>query len=222
MNKFLRSFLAIALLCVAASDDKPKGAPAGHGPNATLDPAALQEFVEQPERVQKLLRSALDWAGKNVTYTYGSALPASGGVDCSGFIYYILREQGFEDVPRQANQQYVWLRKKNTFRAVLSSDPKTFELDELKPGDLLFWSGTYKIDRDPPITHTMIYLGTEIRRKQRVMIGASNGRSYDGKPRWGISVFDFKAGLMPRLSDSEAALRPSFLGYARIPGLRDD
>lgn len=104
----------------------------------------------------------------------------------------------------------------------MSSDPKTFELDELKPGDLLFWSGTYKIDRDPPITYTMIYLGTEMSRKQRVMIGASNGRSYDGKARWGISVFDFKAGLMPRRPDSEATLRPSFLGYARIPDLRDD
>ena len=34
-----------------------------------------------------------------------------------------------------------------------------FEFDDLKPATCL--AGTYNIDRDPPITHTMIYLGRE-------------------------------------------------------------
>jgi cell wall-associated NlpC family hydrolase len=40
----------------------------------------------------------------------------------------------------------------------------SFELDDLKPGDLLFWRGTYNIDRDPPYhAHRLIYLGQEKR-----------------------------------------------------------
>jgi len=88
----------------------------------------------------------------------------------------------------------------------------------------MFWSGTYSIERDPPVTHTMIYLGEQKGRKQRVMWGASDGRTYDGKSRYGVGVFDFK---MPKLeSDEESASttkrHPDFLGYARIPGLRED
>ena len=36
-----------------------------------------------------------------------SADPSKGGMDCSGFIYFALREAGFSDVPRQSNEQYV-------------------------------------------------------------------------------------------------------------------
>jgi hypothetical protein len=51
------------------------------------------------------------------------------------------------------------------------------------------------------------------------MFGASDGRSYDGVQRWGVSVFDFK---MPRAkADADANSQADFLGYARIPGLRD-
>ena len=34
-------------------------------------------------------------------------------MDCSGFIYYTLKEAGFGDVPRQSNEQYIWVRKKS-------------------------------------------------------------------------------------------------------------
>ena len=78
---------------------------------------------------------------------------------------------------------------------------------------------TYRIDRDPPVTHTMIYLGVQKKRGQHVMWGSSDGRTYDGKPRWGVSVFDFK---MPRVDKNNAEpSKADFLGYARIPGLRD-
>jgi len=50
----------------------------------------------------------------------------------------------------------VWARKAGTFRAVESSQQDSFEFSELKPGDLLFWEGTYSIKRDIPITHSMI------------------------------------------------------------------
>ena len=157
---------------------------------------------------------------QDLTYTYNSDEPANGGMDCSGFVSCILRENGFADVPRDASGQYVWLRKSGTFRAVLSRSPDTFELDDLRPGDLLFWTGTYVTEHDPPVTHVMIYLGTEKETKARIMVGASDGRSYHGKSRWGVSVFDFDLGGPP-FSPGGNSARPTFVGYARPPGLRD-
>ena len=73
---------------------------------------------------------------------------------------------------------------------MLAHSDDSFELDNLKPGDLMFWSGTYHVDRDPSITHTMIYLGREKGSNQRIMVGASDGRTYKGQQKWGVSVFD--------------------------------
>ena len=135
-------------------------------------------------------------------------------MDCSGFIYYLLKQNGFPDVPRDSSQQYVWVRKAGNLYAVLSRKEDSFEFDDLRPGDLLFWRGTYNIDRDPPITHTMIYLGREKRTNKRVMIGSSDGRTYDGKQRWGVSVFDFKMPPPPKSGD--AKISPVFVGYGEF------
>ena len=94
---------------------------------------------------------ALSLTSQNLDYKYGSADPANGGMDCSGFIYYVLSKSGMSDVPRDAREQYAWVRKAGNFQAVLAHSDDTFELDALKPGDLLFWSGTYSVDRDPPM-----------------------------------------------------------------------
>lgn len=195
---------------------------AGSAPDATLDTSDLAEFSKQPEKVRKLIESALALTRLDLTYTYGSADPANGGMDCSGFIYYVLRENGFKDVPRDASGQYVWTRKAKTFQAVLSTSQDSFEFDELRPGDLLFWTGTYDVKRDPPVTHTMIYLGTEKATHKPVMVGSTDGRSYHGKSRWGVSVFDFKANASPPQDDTQKKTRAVFVGYARIPGLRQE
>jgi hypothetical protein len=104
---------------------------------------------------------------------------------------------------------------------VVSGEEDSFELNELKPGDLLFWSGTYSIERDPPITHVMIYLGREKKTGARVMVGASDGRTYQSQQRFGVSVFEFK---MPQTENSEAyegRERPRFIGYGHIPRLNE-
>ena len=198
------------------------GAAANSAPDASITSDELAEFDKQPTVVQKLLESALALTRDNLTYTYGSADPANGGMDCSGFVYYVLRENGFNDVPRDASGQYVWVRKAKTFQAVLSKHADSFELDDLRPGDLLFWTGTYASEKDPPITHTMIYLGMEKGTHKSVMVGSTDGRSYEGKSRWGVSVFDFKANASPAQSDPAKQTHAAFVGYARIPGLRDE
>lgn len=172
----------------------------------------LKDFEKQPERVKNMITAALELSKQGLVYKYGSADPAQGGMDCSGSINYLLREQGYKNVPRDASGQYVWARKNGEFYAVISKKADSFEFSDLKPGDLLFWNGTYKVERDPPVTHSMIYLGLHQKTGLPVMWGASDGRSYEGKARWGVGVFDFK---MPRVGEKASAA--DFLGYARIP-----
>ncbi len=138
-------------------------------------------------------------------------------MDCSGFIFYVLTQAGMKDVPRDSSQLYVWVRKAGNFVPVISQKEDSFELDALKPGDLLFWTGTYSIDRDPPITHVMIYLGRQKGSDRRIMVGASDGRTYEGESRYGVSVFDFKVTRPSRTQ--EGRLTPTFVGYGRIPAL---
>ncbi len=189
-------------------------------PNVSLSPDQIQGYENYPTKVKQILDAGLALTKQNLGYSYGSADPKNSGMDCSGFIYYVLQQNGFPDVPRDSSGQYVWVRKGENFNAVISRKEDSFELDALKPGDLLFWRGTYNIDRDPPITHTMIYLGREKRTNKRVMVGSSDGRTYDGKQRWGVSVFDFKMPPPPKSGD--AKISPVFVGYGRIPGLSED
>lgn len=162
---------------------------------------------------------ALDLTSRGLTYKYGSADPANGGMDCSGFVYYVLTQNGVREVPRDSSQQYVWLRKAGTFQAVISRKDDSFELEGLRPGDLLFWTGTYSIDRDPPITHAMIYVGREKGTNRRIMVGASDGRTYKGESRFGVSVFDFKVARNGAATEGRT---PMFVGYGRIPGQSRD
>ncbi|CAA9263025.1 MAG: hypothetical protein AVDCRST_MAG42-2833 [uncultured Chthoniobacterales bacterium] len=182
----------------------------------TIAASELKDFESYPPAVKKLVESSLALAGQNLSYKYGSADPANGGFDCSGFIYYVLRESGFTGVPRDSSQQYVWVRKSGSFQAVVSKSDESFELEALKPGDLMFWSGTYDIDRDPPITHSMIYLGREKSTGRRVMVGASDGRVYRDQSRFGVSIFDFKVSRTRAPTNGRT---PDFVGYGRIPGL---
>jgi peptidoglycan DL-endopeptidase CwlO len=186
---------------------------------SSLRPDALKEYASQPPKVQELIRESLALTEQNLAYTYGSNDPANGGMDCSGFIYYVLQRLGFHDVPRDSSEQYLWVRKYSDFHAVLSRRQDTFELDELRPGDLLFWSGTYGVNRDVPVTHVMIYLGKDKKSGKPLMAGSSDGRTYNGMPRYGVSVFDFTLpNGQPSKNDPDRT--PRFDGYATIPGLR--
>ena len=182
-------------------------------------PNQIKGFENYPLKVQKLLTAALELTTRNLDYKYGSADPTSGGMDCSGFVYYVLKQNEVGDVPRDSSQQYIWLRRAGKFEPVISRKDNSFELENLQPGDLLFWTGTYAIDRDPPITHAMIYLGREKKTGERVMVGASDGRVYQGESRFGVSVFDFK---LPRPDkNGNGKLQPNFVGYGHIPGLQE-
>ena len=201
----------------AAASASPKK---GNAAVATISPSEIAGYENYPAGVRQILDLGLSLTTQNLGYKYNSADPTNGGMDCSGFIYYVLSKTGIKDVPRDARDQYIWVRKAGTFQAVLAQRDDTFELDALKPGDLLFWAATYSVNRDPEITHTMIYLGREKATDQRIMVGASDGRTYKGQRRFGVSVFDFKVGRAHSKRDNEPG--PMFVGYAPIPGLHGE
>ena len=198
-----RSLLILILLLLSPA------LPAAPAMVSTLSPEEIREYQSQPEVIRKLIRESLALTTRNLTYLYGSNSPKRGGMDCSGTVQYLLKSQQLHDAPRQADEIHEWSRRSGTFREVTAHSFDSNEYDDLRPGDLLFWSGTYGINR--AITHVMIYLGTHRETGKPVMVGASDGRSYNGKKRRGVSVFDFR---LPR-PDSKA----KFVGYASIPGL---
>jgi peptidoglycan DL-endopeptidase CwlO len=63
----------------------------------------------------------------------------------------------------------------------------------------------------------MIYLGKQKDSGKPIMVGSSDGRTYLGEKRFGVSVFDFKTPPVREASVSGKA--PRFVGYAKIPGL---
>jgi cell wall-associated NlpC family hydrolase len=202
------------------SDDQSVSPSQNNGRIATLDPADVRDFTAQPRAVQRLLSEALRLTKLNLAYRYGSDDPASGGMDCSGTIHYLLGYAGVGDPPRDSSEIYRWMWTQGRFESVVSSSMETFELSRLKPGDLLFWTGTYHVTRDPPVTHVMIYLGIDRHTGERVMMGASEGRRFEGISRSGVSVFDF---VLPRAVDDESGSgdHARFIGYGSIPGLKD-
>jgi hypothetical protein len=186
--------------------------PAAPAMVSSLSPREISEYESLPEVIRKLIRESHALTRQNLTCVYGSNTPKRGGMDCSGTVQYILKSQNLHDTPRQADQIHDWSMRSGTLREVTAHSPDSYEYDDLRPGDLLFWSGTYVINR--AITHVMIYLGTHRESGKPVMVGASDGRSYNGKKRRGVSIFDFR---LPR-PDSKA----KFVGYASIPGLVDN
>lgn len=180
-----------------------------------IETSDLEGYDKFEESRRKLVKVSLDEAAslKLNKYVFGSADPKKGGFDCSGSVYYLLKKMGIE-APRSSSAQYDWLKENGTLQTV----PKDAEnldhpsFSNLKPGDLLFWSGTYEPTdgRKNNITHVQIYLGRE-KDGDAVMIGSSDGRSYERKARCGFGVFDFK---LPRKGS-----KARFAGYGTPLGL---
>lgn len=180
---------------------------------ASIDSSDLVEFDSQPQAVKELIEYSLKLTDKKLSYTFGSNSPARGGMDCSGTIQHLLQSMGAEGVPRTSYAMYHWALEKGdlvkTPGVTETSDPV---FSKLQPGHLLFWTGTYSTkDRNPPISHVMIYLGTLKADGKGVVFGASSGRRYRGKKIHGVSVFDWK---VPSKSSTS-----KFVAYAPIPGL---
>ncbi|MBG7607316.1 MAG: C40 family peptidase [Verrucomicrobia bacterium] len=147
-------------------------------------------------------------------YKYGGNGPKDGGFDCSRAMHYILHKVGINP-PHTSSDQFLWVKKNAQLHMVANTakDTEDKSLADLKPGDLVFWSGTYvpTDGRTPQITHVGMFLGYEKKDGRPVMINATNGRSYRGKKGNGFGVYDF------RVPSSKSKSRT--VGYGTPPGL---
>lgn len=168
-----------------------------------------------PKRIA-FIKLALESAStlKLNKYLYGSADPTRGGFDCSGSVFYLLQKSDI-DPPRTSAAQFDWIEKAGNLTEVPASttslDAPIFAM--LKPGDLLFWSGTYNPadGRSNKITHVQIYLGREKKDGLPVMIGSTDGRSYRGSQRTGFGTYNFR---LPSKSS-----KSRFVGFGAPPGI---
>jgi hypothetical protein len=207
----------LAGLATVHAKDQEAGKPARQSfPPAQLKAEELAGIDELAPLRRKLIEFGLQ-SGRNLhidKYVFGSADPKNGGFDCSGATRYMMKSVGLEP-PRSSAAQYDWVKKAGT---LVDVPPGTTSLDDkvfgrLRPGDLLFWAGTYHPTdgRANGITHVQIYLGREKKDGRMVMIGSSDGRSYRGRRQCGFGVFDFR---LPRPGS-----KSRFVGFASPPGL---
>lgn len=210
MVNFLR-FLTILSVSVIPSAGVAKPAAV-----ASIKPEDLSEYSDQPVEIRNLIESSLALTKRRLTYTFGSNSPENAGMDCSGTVQHVLQALGIEGVPRTSYDFYHWVKKESSLtdaRAAKKTSDEVFR--KLKPGDLVFWEGTYDTGkRNPPISHVMIYLGTLEEDGRGVVFGASDGRRYRGKKITGVSVFDWK---IPSASSSS-----KFVGFGPVPGLGNE
>jgi murein DD-endopeptidase len=118
--------LALTLACAAAPAPEAPGPRAPSGP-ASDAPAAARARV---------VRTAVAMIG--TPYRYGGSSPR--GFDCSGLVTYSYAKAGISGLPRTAS--------------ALERQARPISLEELEPGDLLFFRLTGK-----KTSHVAIYVG---------------------------------------------------------------
>ena len=179
---------------------------------SSFSPDELAGFDDYPTEVQELIKKASDLTRQNLTYSFGSSDPKNGGMDCSGTIYRLLQDGGIKETPRQSDEMCRWVMKQAVLHRTEKADSFSNTLfGSMEPGDLAFWTGTYDTGalRDPPITHVMMYLGIRKKDGKPIVFGASDGRSYEGQRRCGVSAFDF---VLPKKEG-----KATFYGYGPVP-----
>lgn len=93
------------------------------------------------ETVQRLFEEAEKYLG--MPYVWGGSSPAT-SFDCSGFVSYVFTNSGVYNIGRQTAQ--------GIYDLCAPISP-----EEAKPGDIIFFTGTY--DAGAPVSHLGIYAG---------------------------------------------------------------
>ena len=145
------------------SDKKPTAKPSDKTPEPAAEKVPESAPFLPKKKVDSVIKTAKKYKGTR--YVFGGTTPK--GFDCSGFVQYVFKQNGFA-IPRTADEQYK-LGKRIKKRA------------ELEPGDLVFFS-TY----EKGASHCGIYLG----KNQFIHVSSSKGVRVDSlddsywKPRW--------------------------------------
>ena len=139
-----------------------------------------------------LMETALAFLKENpaVPYKLGSA--DATGMDCSGAIFFLLKQAG-QEPPRSAHEQYLWMKRLGSLTevpaATRTADDSAYAA--LLPGDLVFYAHD---GPDAPAeihaSHVHMYLGKEA-DGHAIMIGSSEGRSYRHHKINGFGITDY-------------------------------
>ena len=89
----------------------------------------------------QLMQEATKYIG--FPYQWGGSTPET-SFDCSGFVCWVYTHSGVHNLPRTTAQQ-------------IYNQCTPVSKDEVKPGDLVFFTGTYQTSS--PVTHIGIYVG---------------------------------------------------------------
>jgi len=193
-------------LPVAASELNPP-TPRIKTMSATLPPApkltsrSPDPLIATPanEWSVRFLQAARDLGNRDIEYNESWRPPGeshSWDMDCSNTARYIYKVTTGIQLPRTASDQYYYLHLQNKAWDVPQTSSGfadcNFLRENLKPGDLLFWENTYRPERQPPITHVMVYLGKNS-KGEWIMAGSQTGRGGEHNRSHGgpdIYVFD--------------------------------
>ena len=167
---------------------RAKTSPSLYGADALAD-FSLSNYSETRRKVVEFAMSMVGtpyvWGGEWPTatksgYPYG-AQPA-GGVDCSGFLWYVLQKKSASYSP--VNRPYAgWSIPERSSYDMAGAIPRDKRLGykELAPGDIVFFSEDGRDARPSSIYHAGLYLG------KGWMIHSSGGRA-------GISIGELGPG----------------------------
>lgn len=150
---------------------------------STRSPGGSKYRVSLPGRGANnyaVLYEADRLARMGLRYQWGSANPARGGLDCSGFVMAIYKKVYGVDLPDESNKQWEWMKTRGRVWDATSN----WTPGMLQPGDLVFYSGTIDNGRSHPVTHVMIWCGGD------VVAGAQHsGPRLDGRSGGGVAYF---------------------------------
>jgi cell wall-associated NlpC family hydrolase len=115
-------------------------------------------------------------------------------MDCSNTSRYLYQVTAGIQLPRTASDQYYYLHLQDKAWDVPMTSAGfadcNYLRNNLKPGDLLFWENTYRPERQPPITHVMIFLGSDDRGRW-LMAGSQGSRGFYNPRHSGPDVYVF-------------------------------
>lgn len=150
-----------------------------------------------------LLGPALAFLKANPAIPYKLGSADATGMDCSGAVFFLLKQAG-QEPPRSAHAQYLWMKdlKRLTIVPATARTADDPIYAALLPGDLVFYAHD---GPDAPqeihASHVHIYLGKEA-DGHAIMIGSSEGRSYRHQKINGFGITDYNvptAGAKTRI-----------------------
>ena len=132
-----------------------------YGYSTTDKIAGIPGEAFDDETFAQLMTEAAKYIG--FPYVWGGSTPET-SFDCSGFVCWVYTHSGVHNLPRMTAQD-------------IYNQCTPVSKEELKPGDLVFFTGTYKSSN--PVTHIGIYVGDNQMLHCGDPIGYANlGNSY--------------------------------------------